>query len=77
MNPRLLKAGRKRRALSTSKDGYPFDPGDDHWKLNKDVTISLIVPEFLDESTREGFRAALQRYAEEMSARHTENMATD
>lgn len=76
MNPRLLKAGRKRRALSTSKDGYPFDPDDDYWKLNKDVAISLILPDFLDEGTREGFRATLQRYAEEMSARHTRNMET-
>lgn len=63
-------------SLATSKDGYPFDPSSSHWKLNKDVTISLGLPDRLDKSTEGGFRAVLQRYAEEASARHTRNMET-
>lgn len=70
---------RKARApfpsLSTSKDGYPFDPSEIHWKLNKDVTVSLALPDGFDKDTERGFRATLQRYAEEASARHCENMA--
>lgn len=62
--------------MAISKDGYPFDPSDNHWRLNKDVLISLVLPTVIDERTEIGFRAALQRYAEEASARHTENMAT-
>lgn len=62
-------------SLSTSKDGYPFDPSEIHWKLNKDVTVSLALPNGFDKDTERGFRATLQRYAEEASARHCENMA--
>lgn len=59
-----------------SKDGYLFETSDDHWRLNKDVQISLVLPGALDAATEAGFRATLARYAEEASARHTENMAT-
>lgn len=77
MSPaRPQHAKRRASALATSKDGYSFDPADDHWKLNKDVSISLDLPTQVDEMTEVGFRVALQRYAEEASARHTENMAT-
>ncbi|MBB3759569.1 site-specific integrase [Xanthomonas arboricola] len=61
---------------AVSKDGYPFGSMDDHWRLNKDVQIALVLPETIDASTEAGFRATLLRYAEEVSARHTENMAT-
>lgn len=66
----------RRPAIATSKDGYQFDVSSSHWTLNKDVTISLNFPSALESKTEEGFRAALRRYAEEASARHTENMAT-
>ncbi|MBS0556681.1 MAG: site-specific integrase [Proteobacteria bacterium] len=62
--------------LAVSKDGYEFNPSDDHWRLNKDVQISLVLPGPVDARTKAGFRNALQRYAEEASARHTENMVT-
>lgn len=65
-----------RRTRSESKDGYTFDASDDTWQLNKDVTVWLGNAARLPEPTQSGFRATLQRYAEEMSARHTENMAT-
>ena len=74
MNPRLQKSRSDPSSLSMSKDGYPFDPNDDSWKLNKDVTVSLVLPDGLDKDTERGFRATLQRYAEEASARHTRNM---
>ncbi len=63
-------------ALATSKDGYVFNPGSSHWKLNKDVIVGLGLAAQLPEPTQSGFRRALLRYAEEMSATHTRNMAT-
>lgn len=71
-----LKIKMRADALAVSKDGYPFDPSDDHWRLDKDVQISLVFSSFIDASTQAGFRAALRRYAEEASARHTRNMET-
>lgn len=65
-----------RGAHAVSKDGYLFDPSASHWRLNKDVLISLNVPEKTDVDTEKGFRETLLRYAEESSARHTENMST-
>lgn len=62
--------------LAVSKDGYQFKPSDSHWRLNKDVQLSLALPSSLDPATEAGFRKALTRYAEEASARHTENMTT-
>lgn len=76
MNPKPKKNKRVAASLATSKDGYPFDPNDNYWKLNKDVTISLVLPGLLDNDAERGFRATLQRYAEESSARHTRNMET-
>jgi len=55
---------------------YPFDPSSDHWKLNEDVTISLVFPDRLDKSTATGFCATLRRYAEEACSRDAENMAS-
>lgn len=69
-------AERKSIAQAVSKDGYPFKPSDDHWRLNKDVQISLALPGAVDATTESGLRATLLRYAEEASARHTENMIT-
>ncbi len=53
-----------------------FDPSSSHWKLNKDIIVGLGSVTRLPEPTQSGFRKALQRYAEEMSATHTRNMAT-
>lgn len=63
-------------ATAVSKDGYTFDPASDYWRLNKDVQISLAMPEALIDVAKDGFRSTLLRYAEEASARHAENMAT-
>lgn len=71
-----LEVRKRLPELSVSKDGYGFDASSDYWRLNKDVQISLILPTALDAATEAGFRATLRRYAEEASARHTENMAT-
>lgn len=60
--------------ISRSKDGYEFDASDSRWRLSKDVTILLDFPNTLSSETERGFRATLQRYAEEMSAGHTQNM---
>src|SRR5689334_8274146 len=79
MMPTKVKKVRSKNqsnTLARSKDGYSFEPSDDHWRLNKDVMVSLVLPVPVDVSTEAGFRAALQRYAEEASARHTENIAT-
>ena len=60
---------------AVSKDGYRFNLSDDYWRLNKDVQISLELPGPIDAKTESGFRTTLLRYAEEMSAMHTYNMA--
>lgn len=60
---------------AVSKDGYRFDVRTSHWRLNKDVTVALGRAAELPEPAQSGFRATLQRYAEEMSAKHTKNMA--
>lgn len=58
-----------------SRDGYSFVFNENKWVLNKDVTISF-QKEVLDleDVTHSGFRKALARYAEELSAKHTMNM---
>lgn len=58
-----------------SKDGYKFDVRGSYWKLNKDATVALGLAAKLPEPVQMGFRATLRRYAEEMSALYTENMA--
>lgn len=63
-------------APTVSKDGYSFDASADHWRLNKDVQLSLVLPTALEPETEAGFRATLRRYAEETSARHARNMET-
>ena len=75
-NPKKTNAGRKSTAQAVSKDGYPFKPSDDHWRLNKDVQIALALPGTIDVRTEAGFRSTLLRYAEEASARHARNMET-
>ncbi len=76
MSTEPRKARNTLPSLGISKDGYLFDPAEDYWKLNKDVTVSLVLPDRIENDTERGFRATLQRYAEEASARHCENMAT-
>lgn len=66
----------KPRTTAVSKDGYAFDTSDVYWRLNKDVVVALGGSlGTLSEATQDGFRATLQRYAEELSAMHTFNMA--
>ncbi|WP_444633470.1 site-specific integrase [Cupriavidus oxalaticus] len=76
MNQRRGASREPRRAQvqAVSKDGYKFDPQEPSWKLNKDVTVAIGIAANLPEPTQVGFRATLQRYAEEMSAMHTYNM---
>lgn len=76
VKPKQVDTERKLNAQAVSKDGYPFTPADDHWRLNKDVQITLALPGAIDATTEAGLRATLLRYAEEASARHTENMVT-
>lgn len=74
--PEKVDSKRKLSSLAVSKDGYTFDPSDNYWQLDKDVTISLVLPGIIDPVSEAGFRATLLRYAEEASARHTRNMET-
>ncbi len=58
-----------------SRDGYAFDQDSCLWKLNKDVTISFQEEVLsLNPKLLEGFKQALSRYAEELSASHASNM---
>lgn len=61
--------------LAESKDGYLFDKYTNNWVLNKDITISF-QPRLLGINSKLllGFRQALAKYAEELSASHTQNM---
>ncbi len=74
--PARLRRNLAERCTAFSKDGYAFEFASERWRLNKDVSISLELPSHVNHVTRMGFRATLQRYAEEKSARHTENMCT-
>lgn len=58
-----------------SRDGYSFDMHSNKWNLNKDVIISFQSEVLeMELKTLDGFRKALARYAEELSAKHTLNM---
>jgi integrase len=58
-----------------SRDGYAFDQDSYLWRLNKDVTISFQEEVLsLNSELLQGFKQALSRYAEELSAHHTSNM---
>jgi integrase len=76
VNARLASDSSGERYEGTSRDGYTFDVRTSHWRLNKDVVISLGMAAELPEPTQTGFREALRRYAEDYSARHAENMAS-
>jgi len=59
----------------SSKDGYLFDPESNLWILNKDVQISFQKDVLsIEIQVLKGFRNALSRYAQELSAAHTYNM---
>lgn len=70
--PREISGAQK----AVSKDGYTFIISEPYWRLNKDVTVSVGIGANLPEPMQSGFRSTLARYAEELSARHAENMAT-
>ncbi len=75
--PNIEESNETTGRYAVSRDGYAFKVDDDRWRLNKDVEVSLmLVAATLPEPIQSGFRAALQRYAEEMSAKHVHNMAT-
>ena len=61
--------------VARSLSGYEFDPSSDEWKLDKEVTIPLDKASQLSVETGIGFRFCLMRYAEEMSSKHTSNLA--
>ncbi len=69
------RAVRPAARTAVSNDGYTFEIEDDHWRLNKDTIVTLGNAAHMEEPVQSGFRATLQRYAEEMSARHTDNMS--
>lgn len=61
--------------LRISKDGYEFDANSDYWTLNKNVRIPFSDDvNNIDAGCLNGFRMALARTAEELSADHTLNM---
>ncbi|HFF6190642.1 site-specific integrase [Stenotrophomonas maltophilia] len=60
---------------AVSKAGYAFNVLDEYWQLDKDVTVALGLVAMLPDAVQSGFRLTLQRYAEELSAHHTYNMA--
>ena len=58
-----------------SKMGYDFDENSEIWRLDGSLTVNLsLMMDLLDDKTSQGFRKALSRYAEELSANSTYNM---
>lgn len=67
----------KHKALAnqhTTKSGYPFYSSDIEWRLDGSTVINFQRLTALEPDTEDGFRKALCRYAEELSAKHTYNM---
>lgn len=64
-------------SLSISKSGYEFNPSSQFWRLDKDTKVNLELLPSMSEETRLGFVSTLQRYAEEMSAKHVESIIYD
>ena len=58
----------------TSKSGYPFQFDSDEWRLDGSTVVKFenLVP--MNYELEVGFKKALCRYAEELSAMHTSNM---
>lgn len=68
---------KKNKALVSqhiTKSGYPFYFSDIEWRLDGSTVINFQRLTTLEQETEEGFRKALCRYAEELSAMHTFNM---
>lgn len=61
----------------TSKMGYKFDCNEDVWQIDGSTTINLGPMRDLSDDTFGGFRSALCRYAEELSASTTENVVSN
>lgn len=65
----------RKSPFKTSRDGYSFDINANTWTLNKDTVISFQKEVLeIEAVTLDGLRKALSRYAEESSAKHTQNM---
>lgn len=61
----------------TSKMGYKFDRNNELWLIDGSITINFGLIQGIDSITAEGFRSALCRYAEELSASTTENVLSN
>jgi len=73
----VLPGQRLKPDWRTSKMGYKFDRNDDVWQIDGSTTINHRLAPGLDRSTSAGFREALCRYAEELSASTTENVMSN
>ncbi len=69
-----LKNNKEQASRHISKSGYTFFYSDSKWRLDGSTVINFQLLTDLDPETQDGFRKALCRYAEELSAMHTANM---
>ncbi|GAA0296111.1 hypothetical protein GCM10009128_13450 [Psychrosphaera haliotis] len=69
-----LKKNKALVSQYTTKSGYPFYFSDIEWRLDGSTVINFQRLTVIEPETEEGFRKALCRYAEELSAMHTFNM---
>lgn len=61
--------------LTTSKRGYPFNPKDHYWVLDKNTQIAVgTVTDLLDLSIKDGYIKTLTHYATTLSASHVKNI---
>ncbi|WP_067584064.1 site-specific integrase [Endozoicomonas ascidiicola] len=73
--PIKTKVGRElAQEWHVSKFGYEFDLYGDEWQLDGSITIRFRRLREIDPVTEMGFKKALCRYAEELSANHTNNV---
>ncbi|WP_330926643.1 hypothetical protein [Candidatus Sororendozoicomonas aggregata] len=73
-HPTIRKIEKVLPQWSKSKSGYSFDFNSDEWELDGSITIRFRRLKQLDKKTELGFKKALCRYAEELSAHHTNNV---
>lgn len=60
--------------LRISKMGYEFDENEQLWQLDGSITINLGRMRNLEDTTREGLRKSLCRYAEELASESTDRV---
>ena len=72
MNKKTASLPKSQEKQAKSKAGYIFNPMDESWKLDKDITVSVSqVTNLLHQDLVDGYIKTLIYYAENLSSSHT------